>query len=322
MNRFRSMFFSIQIFRALALAAASGRRGSAFWRTKGCGTSCENTASCGFNHLRWHPHRDPIFPIFPNIPSPLNHHRCLSPFLLIYSFERIIIFRLIRNRMRCPRFYLSKDEISRNFVENYVEIHSIFLQWLINYGDPFSQENEQTVILLYRKKRFSRQEEDKSIRITSLCSFIKTLLGIVVTEKAATRMKFDAVSSKAVGTISDYQQPRQSRVFGKSSFVIRTVSADYECLAQALRYAHPLPLLLTRSVFSRSSMILCHSFQLFSFELARLSTSFEFIVLIFYLGNLLLFSISRAKLLFSFNERLVIARTPWISKLGVEKWRR
>lgn len=79
-----------------------------------------------------------------------------------------------------------------------------------------------------------------------LCSFIKTLLGIVVTEKAATRMKFDAVSSKAVGTISDYQQPRQNRVFGKSSFVIRTVSADYECLAQALRYAHPLPLLLTR----------------------------------------------------------------------------
>lgn len=148
------------------------------------------------------------------------------------------------------------------------------------------------------------------------------LSGIVVTEKAATRMKFDAVSSKAVGTISDYQQPRQNRVFGKSSFVIRTVSADYECLAQALRYAHPLPLLLTRSVFSRSSMILCHSFQLFSFELVRLSTSFEFIVLIFYLGNLLLFSISRAKLLFSFNERLVIAPTPWISKLGVEKWRR
>lgn len=74
--------------------------------------------------------------------------------------------------MRCPRLYLSKDEISRNFVENYVEIHSIFLQWLINYGDPFSQENEQTVILLYRKKRFSRQEEDKSIRITNLCSFI------------------------------------------------------------------------------------------------------------------------------------------------------
>lgn len=72
------------------------------------------------------------------------------------------------------------------------------------------------------------------------------LSGIVVTEKAATRMKFDAVSSKAVGTISDYQQPRQNRVFGKSSFVIRTVSADYECLAQALRYAHPLPLLLTR----------------------------------------------------------------------------
>lgn len=244
MNRFLSMFFSIQIFRTLALAAASGRRGSAFWRTKGCGTSCENTASCGFNHLRWHPHRDPIFPIFPNIPSPLNHHRCLSPFLLIYGFERIIISRLIRNRMRCPRLYLSKDEISRNFVENYVEIHSIFLQWLINYGDPFSQENEQTVILLYRKKRFSRQEEDKSI--TSLCSFIKTLSGIVVTEKAATRMKFDAISSKAVGTISDYQQPRQSRVFGKSSFIIRTVSADYECLAQALRYAHPLPLLLTR----------------------------------------------------------------------------
>ncbi|PBC31164.1 Fasciclin-3 [Apis cerana cerana] len=79
------MFREFNIFRALALAAASGRRGSAFWRTKGCGTSCENTASC-------------------------------------------------------------------------------------------------------------------------------------VTEKAATRMKFDAVSSKAVGTISDYQQPRQNRVFGKSSF--------------------------------------------------------------------------------------------------------
>lgn len=77
--------------------------------------------------------------------------------------------------IECDALGSTKDEISRNFVENYVEIHSIFLQWLINYGDPFSQENEQTVILLYRKKRFSRQEEDKSIRITSLCSFIKTI---------------------------------------------------------------------------------------------------------------------------------------------------
>ena len=149
MNRFRSMFFSIQIFRALTLAAASGRRGSAFWRTKGCGTSCENTASCGFNHLRWHPHRDPIFPIFPNIPSPLNHHRCLSPFLLIYGFERIIIFRLICDALGSTFPKMKFHEISLKITSKFIRF--FYNGWSTTVIHSPKRMNKQLFFFIERK---------------------------------------------------------------------------------------------------------------------------------------------------------------------------
>lgn len=92
-------------------------------------------------------------------------------------------------------------------------------------------------------------------------------------------MKFDAVLSKAIN-VSDYQQP--SRV--KSSFLIRTVSTDYECLAQILlRYAHPLPPFNPNRACSLDESVLTTQFPTI---LLRPFASFEFIVLIFFLRNL------------------------------------
>lgn len=244
------------IFRALALAAALGRRGSAFCRTDGCGTSCENTASRGFNHLRWHPHRHPIF--HPEFWT--NHH-----------LDRLI------------RFFQRSVLSSSN-------------EWLF----------------FWSKGKIFPIFEDKSIRRIwdyDECSFLKTFGDCNYHGEPAIRMKFNAVLSKAIN-VSDYQQP--SRV--KSSSLIRTVFADYECLAQIfLRYAHPLPPFNPNGACSLDETVLTapHSFQLFSFVPSRVSNSLSRPDLL--PSKSVFFSMSRAKR---------CSRSKNFKKLRMKKWRR
>lgn len=130
----------------------------------------------------------------------IYRHRCSSSFLL-----SLIILNESSSfdwsAIECSRLIdlcLSRNEISCEVSLKITKIRSIFLSFVS--------------FLSFERKDFRDEIYFDELRD---CEFVKTFSRIVAS-KPATRMKFDAVSSKAVGAISDYQQPRGRAAFSEN----------------------------------------------------------------------------------------------------------